>query len=977
MMDRRRAGGHPGRSVWGDLLRRAGAPVTGVAAGDGELTVELHDGAGALAAVVRVVLKDVEGRHYRATERYGYRYSAPGPVDAALQARIDLVVGVLARIEGRLPADWARPGSGDPARAFAHRFPFASVDRSRGADGADEAQVLVRLTPRCNQDCPFCSAPECAEPSDAEIDACVRAAAVEFPGCLLTLTGGEPTLRGTFDALLATALTLPGVGGVQVQTNAVTFARPGAVERLPSDPRLLFFVSLHAVDEGLYDRITRTTGQLPRALEGLRALVRAGHRVIVNAVVGVANAAHLADLVSALPGLLQGLASPPVHVSVLMCPPHRPGAQEWLLPYEDLVPLLDRAVEAAAAAGVPMSPLVSSTHASIPPCFVSPSQRAAMRNRPVVSREESGYEDASRPWVKAAACRSCEADAHCLGVPAAYAHRFGLRALRPFGTATTESAPRPAGEHVVPVSAASLASLAGLVGEAAGLALGPAGGALVLDLLDPAQVVPPDRPVSFGDLLAAMPRALRRLQGSVVRVRSRAGRPACLFPDVAAEALLGGSASSGSPGGTYGDGCDRCAARPACAGVSPTYARTFGTGELRPFEAAPGLAIDWRQKARWLLVDRPGTRVALARLVPADRLPVLPCTRPWTRLELHDGGTFGPCCADYMRGRHFVPPDAGPGDLWRSDLLRDYRSEMVSGRAPRGCRPTCPVLRGGHETAGRLVLRGGSAEAVDNEIRLAGAILDGDLGLDHTPSTVCVPVTSFCNHDCIMCDCGRRGTLDDQRSASFWAGLDPWIGAGAEVDVNGGEPLASPIFRAFLEALAAADRPPVINLVTNGSLLTPEWLASLPRIPFQAITVSLNAATPETYAAVNRGVPWERVRRNLDALLEARRDGRFLGELTYSMVILKANLAEVRAFEQMGARDGVAVRYLLPQRDLNHESILTGREAMVEAAGALRDVAATLDARRLARWAADARAQAGILEERLAAGLLEPIGNVE
>lgn len=817
----------PAAPAWtarlGDLLRRAGVPASRVDAADGELAIALDADATAPAATVRVVGLAAGGPNYKATGRYGYRYATPGPETPALMARIDLAIAILARLEARLPDDWSRAGGGDPARAFAHRFPFASVDRSVGDDGRTEDQVLVRLTPRCNQDCPFCSAPDCAEPDDDALAACIDAAAAGFPGCLLTLTGGEPTLRRGWDAVLSRALALPGVGGVQVQTNAVTFATAGAAARVAPDPRLLWFVSLHALDAPLYDRITRTQGQLPRALDGLRSLLAAGHRVIVNAVVGSANAAHLADLAARLPGLLPGLPLPQLHVSVLMCPPHRPASDEWLIPYEELVPLLERAVDAAAASGLPMSPLVASTHASIPPCFVSPAQRARMSNRPLIAAGETGYEDPSRPWVKAHACRACEADARCLGVPAPYARRFGLGGLRPFGT--------------------------------------------------------------------------------------------------------------------------------------------------------PAAEATWQGRARALLAGRPDAQVRLADLVPPGTLPAIPCTRPWTRLELHDGGTYGPCCADYMAGRHFVPDGAAPADLWGADLLREYRVQMTSGGHPAGCRTTCPVLQGGQETPDRLVLRGGTAPAVDNRIRTAEAILAGRRDIDHAPASIGVPVTSICNFDCLMCECGERGTLDDQRTAAFWAGLDPWLADGADLDVNGGEPLASPVFRDWIRALAARDPAPVVGLVTNGSLLTPEWLASLPRLPFRAITISLNAATPATYLAVNRGVPWTRIRANLDALLAARRDGRLAAEITYSMVILKANLHEVAAFAELGLADGVAVRYLLPQRDRNAQSILTSADAMAAARDGLHRAADRLRARGLDRWADDAAIQADILDRRLAAGLLEPIGN--
>ncbi len=948
-------------------------PVVAVREGPDGLAVEVGDGRGGVAATVVMAPLDPDGRYYKATSRHGFFYRTAGPEDADLLRLVDLVIAVLARLEHRLARGRGRgvaPADLDADRDFARRFAFASVDRAVGPDGRVEAQVLVRLTGRCNQGCPFCSAPVlAADPTDEDLRECLRAAAEAFPGCLFTLTGGEPTLRTGWAEYAREALQTPGIGQVQVQTNAVAFAR-GRAPLPDPDSRLLFFVSLHATDESIYDLMTSSRGQFARAVRGVRALLRAGHRVLLNAVVGSANAAHLPDLVGAVPGLFRGLPLPEVHVSVLMCPPHRPGAAEWLIPYEHLVPHLRRAVDVAGRLGVPMSPLVASTHASIPPCFLSPDERASMRNRPLVSTGETGYEDPSRPWVKARACRDCAADAHCLGVPAPYARRFGLGGLRPFFDEGRE--------RVVPVTARTLGDLDALVPEAVDRALDPGRGGVVLDLLPPESVAPPDGPASFTDLFHAMPEALRALGAGVVRVRSRAGRPACVFADVAAQALLPGGHPDPAGPGEYSPDCASCAARPGCGGVSASYLRRFGSRELKPFSLAPGReGVSWQDRARWLLIGQAEARIPLGRLVPEADLPDLPCTRPWTRLEYHDGGTYGPCCADYMNGRHFVPSGTSPLDLWRSDLLRWYRSEILRSARPAGCRTSCPVLAGRLEPPARLVLRGGTEAAVENQLRMVEALLDRRPDADWMPTSLCVPVTSFCNYDCLMCECGRIGTLEDQKSPEFWQGMAPFLDAGADVDANGGEPLASPVFRRWLADLAVRDGPPRVAVVTNGAFLTPRWIGSFPRLPFRSVTVSLNAATPETYRTVNRGLPWSRIRRHLDALLEARRIGRLVGEIVYSMVILRANLHEVRAFAALGLQDRVGVRYLLPQFNRSGQSILVDADAMREAAVALDDIAFRLERAGQARWAEEARTHARILRDRLAAGLLEPIGNVD
>ncbi len=679
-----------------ELMQRAGVPVSLIHARAGVLTFELGDN----GASIYMSRPDSTEPCYKSTKNFAYRYKIFQENTGDWMSLINLAIAILTRLEEKLPTDWTAGGPEMAVREFSRRFPFASVDMAHDSTGTTKAQILLRLTPVCNQNCPFCSAPDCAEPADAELQTCIQAAITEFPGSLITLTGGEPTLRKGWAEVLRQILASREVEGVQVQTNAVSFAK--SAPAIQPDPRLLWFVSLHSIDEHLYDEITQTKGQMSLAIKGLKNLLGAGHRVIVNVVVGSRNAAHLAVLARNLPELLMGLPLPELHVSVLMCPPHRPESDQWLIPYEELVPLLELAVESAARSGLPMAPLVSSTHASIPPCFVTPEQRAIMVNRPKISKEETGYEDFSKPWVKSLTCKNCAQDDTCLGVPAPYARRFGIQNLHPI---------------------------------------------------------------------------------------------------------------------------------PLIEGWRRRDLETPGQGQVR---------------------------ISLGELVGADNLPAILCTRPWTRLKLHDENTFGV-------------------------------------------------------------------------------------------------------------------TLDDQRSPEFWNDIEKWIENGTTVDINGGEPLTSPHFRQWIERLATLDLKPSIGLVTNGSLLTPKWIESLPKLPFKSITISLNAASPKTFEMVNRGVPWATIRKNLEALQAAKSQGKFDGEIVYSMVILLANLHEIEDFAKLALKDNVSCRFLLPQHNRNNQSIMTSAAAMSAAENSLRAAADML--KKLPRWSQDATASADILAKRLEIGELSPIGN--
>ena len=208
---------------------------------------------------------------------------------------------------------------GPPEDILRGLFPVVTVERSQAANLGEIVEVLVRATSRCNQACPFCSAPRHDEPTSEILWACLKAAADLLPGAMVSLTGGEPTLRPAFLVEVEAALRLDFCQ-VQVQTNAVRFADRLDPGSLPKNDKLSFFVSLHAWDPEIYDRCTQTSGQLPRAQKGLLRILDAGHAVIVNKVINSENIDHLEEMVRNFAGKFAGENPPVLHFSVLICP---------------------------------------------------------------------------------------------------------------------------------------------------------------------------------------------------------------------------------------------------------------------------------------------------------------------------------------------------------------------------------------------------------------------------------------------------------------------------------------------------------------------------------------------------------------------------------------------------------------------------------------------------------------------------------
>lgn len=348
------------------------------------------------------------------------------------------VLAVLTRLveglRGRIPPDLDSPtliglGSMPAHRALAFAFPFCTAERSRTPSGDERIEeVLVRLTGRCNQACPFCSAPvPRSEPSLVEVERLLGHVARAAPSATVTLTGGEPTLRDDLPYIVSR--TLASAATVEVQTNAVRLADPALASSFERSARLRFFVSLHALDESTYDACTGTRGMLPRAVAGIHHLRSQGHEVVLSVVVGALNSETIVKFTEEISHEFGEGAPLALHFSVTLCPEHRPTAADHIVRYSELAPRLEAAFDRAVELGLRPEPLLSSSHAAIPPCFLGSRWRSRRGPMPVLEHQGPEAAGSDEGWQRGERCRDCGFSGICPGIPRSYADRFGLDEL--------------------------------------------------------------------------------------------------------------------------------------------------------------------------------------------------------------------------------------------------------------------------------------------------------------------------------------------------------------------------------------------------------------------------------------------------------------------------------------------------------------------------------------------------------------------
>lgn len=317
-------------------------------------------------------------------------------------------------------------------------LPRAEIhDTAHRAAGYDGRERILRTTLACNQRCPFCFIPRDGRAGDpAAVEAALEALARDpGPRRELILSGGEPTVDPGLPGIIASARRR-GFRRFALQTNAVLLARPGLLRTLVATGVRTYMVSFHSHRPRRYDAITGSRGQFPRAVAGLTRLLRAGGcRVAVNVVVNALNYQDLPGIVGFLGRLSAGLPRrrrPGLIFSMLNAAGHE-RAPDWAVRLESAAPFLRRAVARCRRDGLRLHAFAGES--AFPVCLLGDPGRLAPRRvfaQNHVRRVREWPERAAAAGrAKRPACRSCRFDARCLGVPAPYAARFGLAALRP------------------------------------------------------------------------------------------------------------------------------------------------------------------------------------------------------------------------------------------------------------------------------------------------------------------------------------------------------------------------------------------------------------------------------------------------------------------------------------------------------------------------------------------------------------------
>ncbi len=288
-------------------------------------------------------------------------------------------------------------------------------------------ELIIRLGFRCNQDCWFCWQGRKWPEPPAELYHRWLEEAAAAGHRVVFFSGGEPTIHKELPELLRRARKEFGMAA-WIQTNAIQLGKPRFMQKMLASGLNGVFVSYHASDDVISDKMTRAPKTHGLTERGIRACLDSGVLVELNCVVERAN---YMDLVAHAERIIEEFVVPyprnPVR-RVSYSHPHeyydQAAYEHAVISLEKVQPYLSAAVTKLHEAGVAVEGIGT---CGFPPCLLRENPKIL---RWLVPNEEHDADVDGRTY--GAACNKCVARSRCLGVRREYLERCGEGGLKAF-----------------------------------------------------------------------------------------------------------------------------------------------------------------------------------------------------------------------------------------------------------------------------------------------------------------------------------------------------------------------------------------------------------------------------------------------------------------------------------------------------------------------------------------------------------------
>jgi len=284
------------------------------------------------------------------------------------------------------------------------------------------------------------------------------------------------------------------------------------------------------------------------------------------------------------------------------------------------------------------------------------------------------------------------------------------------------------------------------------------------------------------------------------------------------------------------------------------------------------------------------------------------CPRLDHFVRLNSTGKFGKC-GHMTNAKEFVNVNKMQNSTW----LKELKEQMYNDQWPKEC-VRCEMTEKTSNTSIRLdmIERDRILKAIKKDYLIVGGVLD-----------------NICNSACQSCNAQlstKIGSLESKRYKKinnydnfFLLPQDRIV----EVDVNGGEPTASPNYKKLLKNLPESVK--IIRINTNGSRVIPEVVALLEHGIRVIITISFDG-TGAVHDYARWPIKWSIYKENVSKYLELRTQYKNL-RLNFWTTVSCLNVGDLDNIVQYASNNKIDHAYgfcITPtELDVRHSNKLT------------------------------------------------------
>jgi len=281
------------------------------------------------------------------------------------------------------------------------------------------------------------------------------------------------------------------------------------------------------------------------------------------------------------------------------------------------------------------------------------------------------------------------------------------------------------------------------------------------------------------------------------------------------------------------------------------------------------------------------------------------CPKPYQALDIQQKSA-GVCCTSWVPYSVGDPSQQKGEELWHGQKIKKIRDSVKIGNY-QYCNPSyCPYLK----------------NAIEMEVE-PKKIIETQHKVTQSPSYLQLSYDRSCNLKCPSC---RKGLIQASKKEQILfeiiqsSCIEPLLkNSNTLVSITySGDPFASTHYRQLLHTLKREEYNNIgILIATNGINLTPAVWKTYSELwrKLKIITISVDAASKETYRKVRPPGNWESLMQNLQYLSNWRDSEMLSTKLILNFCVQKINLREMVSFYELA--DEVGFDQVYYQRLLN------------------------------------------------------------